>query len=85
MKSAKITKPSEYFLKKYGNATPDIQIECTDQETWGKSWKVMQGNISAMLYGMRSGMENLPLSGQVFYGKVGSMGELFHESEFEYK
>ncbi len=84
MRPARVITPSPYFEKKYGTATPEVQIECTDFEAWGKSWTVMNGNPAAMLYGMRAGMESKPFTGTVYYGKIGSMGECFHESELEF-
>jgi hypothetical protein len=85
MKPAKVTKQSTYFLKKYGDATPNVMIECTDLEAWGKSWMDMYGNPAALMYAMRSGLEGLPITGTVYYGKVGVLGELFHESELKFE
>ena len=86
MRKAIVTKASKYFENKYGTATPDILIECTDKEAFGPSgWGNQQGNIACMLYGMRAGTEGHPYYGTVYYGKIGNSGELFHESEFEYK
>ena len=36
-----------------------------------------------MAYAMRSAFEKLAWSGKVYYGKVGRLGELVHESELE--
>lgn len=47
----------------------------------GKSWKFSDGNITAMLYGIRSGFARLPLDDEVVYGKMGGLGLLVHESE----
>lgn len=82
-KRCRIKGTSKYFKEKYGSANPEIQIECTDIEAWGRSWMAMDGNPTAMLYGMRSGLDGLPWVGNVYYGKIKSLGELVHESELE--
>jgi hypothetical protein len=74
---------SKYFAKKYGTPNPIIRVEDTDREVFGKSWGVMDGNPTCLLYAMRSGTEGLPLGGAVYYGHIGGYGELVHESELE--
>jgi len=74
---------STYFKQKYGTSNPEIEIEGTDLQVFGKSWGSMQGNFAAILYAVRSANENLGYSGRVFYGKVGNLGELVHEDELE--
>lgn len=80
-KTYKIRGNSLYFEKKYGTSNPEIEIEDTAMNVWGKSWQVMIGNSTAMLYGMRAGMEDLPTDDDVYYGKIGVLAELVHESE----
>jgi hypothetical protein len=47
----------------------------------GVSWMFSDGNPAAMVYGMRSGLAQLPINDQVVYGKIGNYGHLVHESE----
>lgn len=47
----------------------------------GKSWMVCAGNPAAMIYGMRSGIQKLPLDNEVIYGYVKGLGHLVHVSE----
>lgn len=74
------TSNSKYLSDKYG-ATPVILIDGTDEEVFGGSWKFQNGNPACMCYGMRSGVEKHPWDGKVYYGKIGGLGELVHESE----
>jgi hypothetical protein len=39
------------------------------------------GNSAAMMYGIRAGIEGLPIDDNVFYGKIGLFGYLVHEIE----
>ena len=80
-KKCKIKGNSEYFIEKYGTANPTIEIEDTDRKLFGKSWMMMGCNPAAMLYGIRSGLDGLPLGGTVYYGKIGHLGELETASE----
>lgn len=79
----KIKGKSSYFKKKYGTHNPEILIEDEDINLFGCSWKFKTRNPACMLYGMRAGTENLPISGKVYYGKIGALGELVHKSELE--
>ena len=63
---------------------PDVMIEGVDTELCGKRVWDMNGNPAAMLYGLRAGMESIPYHGKVYYGKVGCLGEFFHESELKF-
>lgn len=72
---------SEYFRDKYGVSNPFIVIEGTDREIFGGSWMNQNGNFACMLYAMRS--TGVPISGQVYYGKVEGLGECVHESELK--
>jgi len=62
---------SEYNVEDYWDRVSD------------KSWMFSDGNIAAMVYGIRTGMSNLPIDDEVLYGKVGSFGHLVHISEIE--
>jgi len=82
-KTYRIKGESIYLSKKYGTSNPIILIGGTDKEVLGCFWGGANGNPAAMLFGMRSGFEGLPFGGQVYYGHIGGMGELVHESELE--
>lgn len=49
----------------------------------GVSWMYSDGNFAAMIYGVRSGVQGLPLDNEVLYGKVGAFGHLVHVSEIQ--
>ena len=72
---------SKYFKEKYGTTNPKIKIEDIDKVVFGGSWMVQNGNPACVLFGMRSGFENIPDEGNVYYGHIGAYGELVHESE----
>jgi len=78
-----LKKPSIYFAKKHGNPRPVVLIEGRDIEIWPGGWMWQPGNSTCLSYGMRVAAENLPTTGAVYYGKVGALGELFHETELE--
>lgn len=78
-----VSPKTDYWEKKYGTARPRITLEAPDTEIWRGGWGVQNGNPACMLYGMRSGFSGLPWDGTVWYGKVGHMGELVHESELQ--
>jgi len=80
-KTYRIKGDSDYFKDKYGTPNPDIRIEGTDTEVFGGSWGDQNGNPACILYAIRS--VGVPLSGQVYYGKINGLGELVHESELE--
>lgn len=82
-KTYRIKGDSEYFKDKYGTPNPDIRVEGTDEEVFGGSWGDQKGNPACLLYAIRAGFGKLPLSGQVYYGKINGLGELVHESELE--
>lgn len=58
-------------------------IENLWEKVSGKSWMISYGNPAAMQYGMRSGLNNLPVDDNVLYGKIGPFGHLVHVSEIE--
>lgn len=59
----------------------EFRLEGTDREVFGGSWGDQQGNPTCLIYAVRSGLGDLPWSGNVFYGKIYGMGHLVHESE----
>lgn len=82
-KQYRIKGESTYFLKKYGTSNPDIVVEETDRQVFGKSWGFVDGNPACLIYATRSAFENLP-NDDVYYGHiVGGFGELVHESELQ--
>lgn len=58
------------------------QIEDYWDRISGGSWMFAAGNPAAMLYGMRSGIGNLPVDDEVVYGKDEfGLGHIVHVSE----
>jgi len=87
-KKYRIKGSSKYFKEKYGTANPVIRIEDTDKNVFGGSWMIQYGNPTCLLYAMRAGTSELPIAGEVYYGKVylksgAGLGELVHETELE--
>ena len=39
------------------------------------------GNPACLIYAMRSGFANMPIDNEVFYGKIGGLGHIIHQSE----
>ncbi|MBA7624549.1 hypothetical protein ES703_31958 [subsurface metagenome] len=74
---------SEFFEKKYGTCNPLFVVEGTDKELFGCFWGGLNKNPTALFYGIRSGLEGLPLGGQVYYGHIEGVAELVHETELE--
>lgn len=60
-----------------------IEVEDYWQNVSGQSWMSSNGNPTAMLYGMRSGMQGLPINNDVVYGKVHGLGVMVHVTELE--
>ena len=82
-KTYRIKSESFYLKKKYGEK-PWFVLEGTDREVFGGSWGMQNNNMACMMYGIRLGAEGLlPFGGTVYYGKIGMLGELIHESELE--
>jgi len=59
----------------------DFVLEDWWDKVSGMSWTASDGNPAAMIYGLRAGMESLPLDDEVVYGKLGWEGRLVHVSE----
>lgn len=78
----RIKSDSEYLKNKYGVRSL-FRVEGTDREVFGGGWLEQSGNPACALFGMRAGIEGLSLGGTVYYGKIGMLGELIHESELE--
>lgn len=71
----------EYFTQKYGTPTPEYLLEDSWRAVYGKSWAVSDGNPAALMYAMRSGFDSGPMNDDVYYGKIGHLGEIVHASE----
>lgn len=68
-------------IPKFGGA--DFIIEDYWQNvTGGLSWMDSNGNPAAMMYAIRTGSQgfDVPIDNEVVYGKIGSLGYLFHVS-----
>lgn len=74
---------SKYFKDKYGTSNPEFELEADSRKLWPGGWGMAQGNPAALLYAMRSAFDGIGMGGTVYYGHVGPMGELAHESELE--
>ena len=78
---------SKYFKYKYGTSNPIITIEDEHKKVLGQWWAGYSGNPTCMLYGVRNGIEGLPLDNdeaeEIYYGKIDGLGELVHISELE--
>jgi hypothetical protein len=59
----------------------EVAVEGLWTEVTGGSWMNATGNFAAMNYGLRVGLDGLPIDDKVYYGKVGGLGFLFHETE----
>lgn len=61
------------------------EVEYRLEDWWDKltggSWMTADGNFAAMNYGLRASLAQLPIDDEVVYGKVGSLGHIFHVSE----
>jgi len=86
-KKYKVKGSSEYFKKKYGTSNPEIRVEDTDENIWGKSWMVMDGNPAAIIFAMRTGTEGIkaPLTETVYCGKISPLGSKFGLSELVFE
>lgn len=84
-KEYRIKGKSKYFKNKYGTENPVIRIEDRHDAIWPNGgWGMQQGNPACLLYAMRSGFESKIMDlHDVWYGKIGQMGELVHASELE--
>ena len=80
-KSYRVKGNSSYLKKKYGTPNPDIIIEDEDIAVFGGSWGDQQGNPACLLYAVRSAQDHIPFGGKVYYGKIGCLGEVVHETE----
>lgn len=49
---------------------------------WDASWRDMDGNPTAMIYGFRAGYNLMPNDDEVVYGKVHGLAYLVHATEF---
>jgi len=74
---------SQYLAKKYGTPNPIIKIEDTDLKVLGCKWHDTDGNPACIFFGARAGIEKLACFGPVYYGKIGSLGELVCKNELE--
>lgn len=84
---------NEYMVVRFQGGHPQLDppgVE-TDRlviiEDWwdlltGKSWGMSDGNPAALVYGIRTGMNQMPFDDEVVYGKdMNNRGHLIHTSE----
>ena len=83
----KIKAKGDYFQEKYNNPTPKIVIEDTDINVFGEHWmlKAQEGNPACFCFAKRViGLNDGEyISKNVYYGKVGNIGELVFDFELE--
>jgi len=73
------------FIK---SGVPELGDKIIHIEDWwdrisGKSWMFCVGNPAAMNYGIRSGLNGLPIDDEVVYGHINGLGFLVHISELD--
>lgn len=61
----------------------DYVLEGLWKEITGKSWMFSDGNPACLQYAIRSAKDDLPTDDKVYYGKIGALGHLIHESELK--
>lgn len=61
----------------------EIEIEGLWTEVSGSSWMFAKGNPACLHYAARAVKDKLPTDDKVYYGKIGAMGCLIHESEID--
>jgi hypothetical protein len=82
---------SDYFKKKCRNPNPEIVIEGTDKEVFGKPWDQMHGNPCALNFAFRMGKElgqgirKVDWFPEVYYGKIKNTAYLVAIDELEKK
>lgn len=72
------------FTKKIINGSlkgNEIVIEGLWKDITGTSWMFSDGNTACLNYAIRSVKDELPTDDKVYYGKIGALGHLVHESE----
>lgn len=71
-------------------STGECWVEDWADRLWKQSWGLMNGNPTAMIYGMRSGFAGLPTDDEVVYVKIAEkskdgstyhLAHLLHKSE----
>jgi hypothetical protein len=88
----KFARFEEVKVKFAGRGHPQIDLDgvaevhtAEVEDYWdtltGRSWTVSDGNPAAIIYGLRSGMNGLPVDDDVIYVKIGPFGHLVHISE----
>ena len=79
-KKYRIKGDSPYFKKRYGTPNPIFEIEAKDTDMWEGGW-IVSKVAPCHNYAIRVAEEYLPLCGIVYYGHIGHIGELVHETE----
>lgn len=93
-KTYPITNKSKYFLDKYGKVNDlFVTIEGTVVSAMGVEWSKQRGSALVHAYISRIYKDKIPLSGEVYCGKVWADGphsrpiywmwEILHESEID--
>lgn len=78
----KVTRP--YTGASEQKALYEFVVEDWADRLWGCSWGVMQGNPTALIYALRTGILDTnvrSLDDEVVYGKIHNRAVLVHQSE----
>ena len=69
--------------EKFRFAGQTVKVRNEIPKFGGLSWMDSNGNPAAMMYAIRTGSQgfDVPIDNEVVYGKIGSLGYLFHVSE----
>ena len=80
-----ILKDSVVHLQYPNIGGSEFRVEDWWDRVYGSSWMDATGNPAALVYAMRTGLENrhVPTDNEVVYGKYGPFGCLIHVCEIE--
>lgn len=76
----KPTTPSPAGPREY-----EFTVEDWADRLWEKSWGVMEGNPTALIYAIRAGFSEIPIptDDEVIYGRVNGLATLVHQTELD--
>lgn len=71
----------KHFVVGYSNK--DFTVADWWDRLAGRSWQVCDNSPECIHYAVRSHKAGLPIDDEVLYGKIGTLGYLFHVSEID--
>ncbi len=74
-------KGKTYKIKSGAYKDNDYRVEDTVMNVLGRSWIDHKGNAGCIEYMVRMVQDGLPIDNNVYYGKIGGLGHIIHESE----